>query len=134
LAALERRDLSEAALGERLAAAGIGAEGARATLAALTAVGLVDDVRLAMRRAEALVARGYGDALIERRLEHEGLGPAAIREALAQLVPEWRRACSVALERRGAGETRLASFLARRGFAEDSVETALARLDAPELR
>jgi hypothetical protein len=55
-------------------------------------VGLVDDARTAVRRAEALAERGFGDAAIRYDLEQEGIAPEPVEEALAGLDPERERA------------------------------------------
>jgi SOS response regulatory protein OraA/RecX len=121
--ALRRRDLSRRALEQRLQRAGLTAEERRAALATLERAGLLDDGRFAVARAAALAERGYGDEAIRWRLEQEGVEPELAGRALASLEPESERAAGV-VERRGAGRA-TAAYLARHGFAEDTVEGAL---------
>jgi regulatory protein len=121
--ALRRRDLSRQALEQRLSSAGMTAEEQRAALATLERAGLVDDERFAAARAEGLAARGYGDDAIRWRLEQEGVDPELASRSIERLAPERERAIAL-VERRGAGPA-TAAYLARRGFGEEAVETAL---------
>ncbi|TMJ96589.1 MAG: RecX family transcriptional regulator [Actinobacteria bacterium] len=94
----------------------------------LERAGLLDDERLARARAESLAERGWGNEAIVARLGSEGLDEDVARAAAAELAPEGDRAGRLA-----GTETdprRIASLLSRRGFGEDVVEAALARLDA----
>lgn len=115
-----RRDLSRRRLTERLRRDGLGEEAADRVVDAFVEAGYVDDLRLARSRAGQLAARGYGDVVIVDRLEREGIEPAAIREALAGLVPESERVRS--LIRGERDPVRAAARLARRGFTPESVE------------
>jgi SOS response regulatory protein OraA/RecX len=127
--ALARRDRSVAALRERLDAAGVERGEADRVLGALVRTGLVDDGRLARRLASALAERGLGDAAILARLEAEGIDGDERTFALSMLEPEHRRAVRVAERESGRGLRALAALLARRGFGEDAVESALLALD-----
>ena len=127
--ALARRDLSRAALERRLEAAGVPHGLREATLDRLAEAGLVDDRRLAESRAAALAARGFGDAAIEARLEAEEVGREDRAEALARLEPEESRARRLAEQAGPARLRNLASSLARRGFADDAIDAALAAVD-----
>jgi SOS response regulatory protein OraA/RecX len=112
--ALRHRDLSRARLEARLADRGA-AGGARAeALETLERVGLVDDERVAVSRAQALAGRGYGDAAIRLSLEGEGLDGEAVQAGLAALEPEGERARGF-LEHRGASVKTL-RWLAAHGF------------------
>jgi len=122
--ALHYRDLSRRRLSERLERRGARADARDEALAALERVGLVDDGRFAAARAEALAARGYGDAAIRFDLVREGVPAEAAEEALARLEPEAERAKEL-VSRRGAG-VRTARWLASRGFDATSVEDSLA--------
>jgi SOS response regulatory protein OraA/RecX len=125
--ALARRDLSRQRLDERLRARGAtGAESER-TVATLEATGVVDDARVARRRAEALAERGWGDAAVAARLQAEGIAPDSVRAALAELTPERERAA--ALARQAPDRVKAWKLLARRGFSADSAESALGPLD-----
>ncbi len=93
------------------------------TVERLADAGLVDDARLAAARAEALAARGHGDAAIRWDLERRGVGPDEVETALARLEPERERARRIVAER-GPGPA-TARFLARRGFDEDAFDKAV---------
>ena len=123
LRALRHRDLAAAELEARLGRAGFSEEEREATVERLTDVGLVDDARLAATRAEALAARGQGDAAIRWDLERRGVGADEVEAALARLEPERERARRIVAQR-GPGPV-TARFLARRGFDEDSVTAAV---------
>ena len=69
----------------------------------------------------ALADRGYGNAWIRAELERREL---PFEEALAALEPERERAGRIVASRGGGAAT--ARYLARRGFDEDTVETAFA--------
>ncbi len=130
--ALARRDLSAAALTERLRRAGAGETAAGAAVARLASLGALDDARLAVARASRLAERGYGNAAIEARLESEGLGRAEIEAAVLGLEPEAARARAIAATAPDRSRRALAATLARRGFAPDSLEAALGSLDAAD--
>jgi len=121
--ALRARDRSRRALDERLAQAGIPAATRDEALATLERAGLVDDARVARRRAEAIAERDFGDAAIRFHLEREGFAPALVAAALACLEPESERAQAL-VERRGA-DAGSARWLAARGFEEATIEDAL---------
>ena len=71
---VSRRDVSAGRLRQRLDARGIAPQEAVAAVETLSAAGVVDDERLARSRARALAERGWGDAAVAARLEHEGSG------------------------------------------------------------
>jgi SOS response regulatory protein OraA/RecX len=104
--ALRHRDLSRRALAERLPG-----PARDEALDTLERSGYLDDMRSASARASALAARGWGDAAVRDRLEHEGFDGEALEAAIAALEPEADRARS--LLSRG----RTARWLAARGFA-----------------
>ena len=113
--ALARRDLSTAALEQRLRRAGADAAAAGAAVARLSSLGALDDARLATDRASRLAERGYGNAAIEA--------------ALAGLEPEAARARRIVATAPGRSPRVLAATLTRRGFARDSLEAVLGPLD-----
>lgn len=120
---LRARDLSSRRLAERLERAGAPPAARREALAVLEQAGLVDDAGFALKRAESLAARGYGDAAIAADLDRQGV-PTDLRvRAVAGLDPESERAREVILKRGEGAKT--ARFLAARGFGEDAVEAAL---------
>ena len=121
---LRRRDLAKRSLAERLERRGVAPAARTEALDALAAAGYVDDARFAETRAAALASRGYGDAAIRWRLEHEGVEPGLVAAACAALEPERERAARIVAARGMTAAT--ARLLARRGFAEDAVEAAVA--------
>ena len=131
LRALRARDLSVAELEQRLVERGVGEDDAATTIAALVRTGLVDDARLAERRAIALGDRGAGDSLIRHRLRALGIDRDLIEDAIAALAPEQERALRI-VERRGPGP-RTARYLAGKGFSEEAVHDVVARDSAREL-
>ena len=131
LAALEvavrsrgRRDRTRAELAARLTARGVGAAQRDETVAVLERAGLVDDARFAAGRAEALAARGYGNAAIRADLERRGVAADAIAAAVDDLDAEAARATQHAA--RLGGGLRAARALARRGFDEEALEALVA--------
>lgn len=124
LRALRVRDLSVAELERRLGERGFAGDEVATTLEALVRTGLLDDARLAERRASSLAARGAGDALIRHRLGELGLERDLVDGAVDGLEPELERALRI-VERRGAG-ARTARYLAGKGFSEEAVRDAVA--------
>jgi SOS response regulatory protein OraA/RecX len=120
--ALRGRDLATAELEKRLERAGVAPAPRAETLAVLDRAGLVDDRRFAADRAEALAARGYGDAWIRLDLERRGIADEVAEDAIGRLEGERGRLERI-MARRGGGP-RVAGILARRGFGEDAVEAA----------
>ncbi|HLM36691.1 MAG TPA: RecX family transcriptional regulator [Gaiellaceae bacterium] len=123
--ALARRDFSERGLRDRLRRAAVDPAEAEDALGALLRAGLLNDRRFALSRAGSLAERGKGDAAIRYDLEQQGLAADEIEAALASLEPERERAERVVARRGGGSAT--ARLLARRGFAEDAVDAAVAR-------
>jgi SOS response regulatory protein OraA/RecX len=130
-AALRRRDRSALELRERLGDRGVAPAQRERTLASFASAGLVDDRRLARERAQALAARGSGDALIRDDLERRGVDREEIDAALAGLPSEAERAAAVVV-RRGRG-AKTARYLAARGFGEEAVALSVAADDAAAL-
>jgi SOS response regulatory protein OraA/RecX len=89
---LRHRDVSRWRLDERLQRRGARDSARQEALDALERAGLVDDARVATRRAEALAERGYGDAAIRFALAGDGIDAALVERALADLEPERERA------------------------------------------
>jgi regulatory protein len=126
--ALRQRDHSRREIDEKLTRAGVGAEERAESLATLERLGYVDDGRYTADRAATLAARGYGDAYIRLDLQRHGADAASVEVALAGLEPERTRARELA-EELGVGPRALAktlATLARKGFAEDSLEEIVA--------
>ena len=80
LRAVSRREQSTAELDRRLRQRGFAPGLREETLNRLERVGLVDDERYAMRRAESLSERGQGDEAIRWRLERDGVARGDRRE------------------------------------------------------
>jgi SOS response regulatory protein OraA/RecX len=128
--ALRSRPLSARRLEERLQRAGF-VPGERAeALAVVRRAGFVDDERFAVSRAELLARRGSGDALIRHDLLSQGIDGETVERALAELDPEAARAVRATVGRSGAAAK--ARYLARRGFSEDVIESALGSTVADE--
>jgi regulatory protein len=121
--ALRHRERSRQEIDDRLAKAGVGEDARAEALETLERVGYVDDARFARARAEALAGRGFGDEAIRADLERHGLAADEVAAALAGLESEPARA-AVLVERLGRTPA-VAGRLARKGFAEESLETAL---------
>jgi SOS response regulatory protein OraA/RecX len=97
-------------------------------VATLAGAGAVDDARTAGSRARLLADRGWGDAAVTARLETEGFGPPDVEAALATLDPERARAEALAAT---MGDARAAwKLLARRGFADETIEDVTGLLDS----
>jgi regulatory protein len=124
LRALRARDVSIAELRRRLVERGCAEDDASSTIDALVRTGLIDDARLAERRASALADRGAGDALIRHRLREHGIDAELIERAIGGLEPEPERASRIA-ERRGPGP-RTARYLAGKGYSEDTIRDVVA--------
>jgi regulatory protein len=122
--ALARRDHSAASLRVKLDRAAISGEAQTEALETLEAAGYLDDARFARSRAEQLAARGYGDDWIRADLGAQGVAAAMVADALAGLEPEAERAARLWTSL--SGGVRAARTLARRGFAEDTLEALLA--------
>jgi SOS response regulatory protein OraA/RecX len=108
--ALEHRDRSQAAVRQRLAAAGVPGQAAEDAIGTLERSGILDDARAAASRAKGLAGRGYGDEAVRFTLGEEGFAGEALEAALAGLTPEAERARALL----AAG--RSARWLAARGF------------------
>ena len=121
--ALRRRDLSTRRLEQRLERRAVPPAERTRAVETLTRAGLLDDGRFARGRAQALAARGYGDAAIRLDLERQGVDAELAAEALAELEPERDRALRLAATAGSAA--RAARLLARRGFGEEAIEAAV---------
>lgn len=129
--ALRVRDHSAASLAGRLDHRRVPASTAAETVALLTRVGVVDDLRTASDRAARLADRGYGDAWIVADLGERGYLAEAVEAAVEGLEAEAARIERV-VERSGATARTLAQ-LARKGFSEDALEHLVAVVTEGEI-
>jgi SOS response regulatory protein OraA/RecX len=120
---LRRADRSVREVDERLARAGVDEERRAEVLETLGRLGYVDDARVAVRRAETLAARGYGDAAIRADLVRRGISSDEVAAALDALEPERERA--TALVARNGPTPAVARRLAAKGFAAETIEAAV---------
>jgi regulatory protein len=123
---LRRRDHTRREIDERLGKAGVDAAAREEAIETLERVGYLDDARFARSRAELLVTRGFGDAGIRFDLEAHGVDAELAREAVAGLPPEAERAAVLVARLGRTGKT--AARLARKGFAVESLESALGEI------
>ena len=123
LKALSRRELSHAELVMRLERSGIDREDAERAGTQLTQDGYQSDERTAKERARVLAARLQGDFAIRVDLRRRGISDVDIDSALESIGPELARAEQ--LTRRTRDATQLARALHRKGYGDDTVETAL---------
>jgi regulatory protein len=121
--ALRHRDRSRTELANRLKGGGVETDVTVEVLETLERVGIVDDARFAVSRAQHLAEKGYGDEAIRVDLEREGVPAELASEAVSGLEPERERAKALAA-RRGA-DARTARWLAGRGFEVSSIEGAV---------
>jgi len=123
--ALARRDHSAESLRAKLARAGVPDDAQKDALETLERAGYVDDARFACARAEQLAARGYGDEWIRADLDAQGVAAEVAADAIAGLEPEVERAPGEWSRLRGGFVA--ARTMARRGFAEETLEALLAQ-------
>jgi regulatory protein len=123
---LRRRDHTRREIDDRLGKAGVDAAARAEAIETLERVGYLDDARFARTRAELLATRGFGDAGIRFDLEAHGVDAEVAAEAVAALVPEAERA-AVLVDRLGRSR-KTAARLARKGFAVESLESALGEI------
>lgn len=126
--ALRHTERSRAAIAHRLAEAGVAAALCGDVLRTLERAGLVDDARFAVRRAEHLADRGFGDEAIRVDLEEQGVAAELVADALEALEPERERAEALAGRRGRTAAT--ARWLAAKGFEPSTIEDATARFAA----
>jgi SOS response regulatory protein OraA/RecX len=120
LRALRHRDYSRSRIEARLAERGTRAATLADALETLERVGLVDDARVGVARAQQLAGRGFGDAAIRYALEGEGLTAEVVDDALAILEPEQERARLVLAARGRTPKT--VRWLAAKGFDAATLE------------
>ena len=128
---LRYSDQSSAMLESKLARRGVRAAERVAVVDTLTDASIVDDARFARMRAESLARRLYGNDAIRHDLELRGIEGEPVELAIAGLEPEPQRVESV-IESRGLSRQTL-TFLGRRGFAVETLEELIARVEADGL-
>jgi regulatory protein len=132
LGLIARRPRSRAELAPRMAAWGLGAEDVAAVLDRLHGLGACDDAALASALVADRRAQGHGRLRIQADMRRLGVDPAAgVEPAATTAAAEAARARAVLVSRYGgpprdpAGIRRAAAFLARRGYDDDAVASAL---------
>ena len=128
---LRHRDLASAELDRRLADRGFDEVERAKAIATLTRTGVLDDGRFATDRARTLAARGAGDEFIHHDLATAGIERELIESAVDDLDSELERARRV-VARRGAS-SKTARYLAAKGYSEDAVRAAVARVEDERL-
>jgi SOS response regulatory protein OraA/RecX len=128
--ALRHADRSRAELSQRLSQRKVLPAVRDEALEALERAGYVDDTRAAASRAGVLAERGYGDDAVRHDLLARGFAEPTAEAGLGSLPPERQRVAPL-VARRGASLA-TARWLAGRGFAEDTIESALPGIVAPE--
>ncbi len=103
---------------------GVAEVDAEELVADLERSGLVSDTRAASTRAAHLAERGWGNAVIDHRLEAASYSLEARAAALASLNGEVDRA-RLLLARKRRAPAAAARFLAQRGFDDDVCEGLL---------
>ena len=125
LRALRHRDRSTVEIDRYLESRGITDDERQTALQTLVRTDLLDDRRYAERRAQSLVDRGAGNALIRHELARAGLDPDVVDDALGSLSSERERAEEI-VARRGANP-KTARYLTEKGFSYDVVESFIAQ-------
>ena len=128
---LRHSDQTTAMLETKLAHRGVGIAEREKVVKTLTDARVVDDMRFARLRAEALSGRLYGNEAIRHDLAGRGIEGATAQAAVAELEPEATRIDRV-VQTRGLSPQTLA-FLARRGFSTEALEALVARVEADGL-
>lgn len=142
---LERRAHARLEISRKLRFKGHAPESADAALERLDSLGLIDDAAFAEAYVAARAARGRGPARLRRDLQALGVKPDYISRAVSALdsdeVPDpWeltvrqaeRRVAGMRGISREAGQRRLTSFFARRGFRGEEVSDVVDRLLAAQ--
>ena len=126
---LARREHSSRELTQKLKQRGVEPEEAEAAVTRLRREEYQSDTRFAEALIRQRAGAGYGPRYIEAELRSHGLNPVEFREALAS--HDWLEICRTLVRKRakagvkGQGErTRIAQFLARRGFSGRDIYAA----------
>jgi len=132
LGLLTRREHSRRELERKLAARGVEADEARATVEKLADAGWQDDARFGESLVRGRAGSGYGPRHIRAELGTHGLDAEAVEAAMASFEGDWTElARDLVCRRFGeagpvdlAQRRRAADLLARRGFDGDSIRAA----------
>lgn len=122
--ALRHATHTRASLDRRLAGRGVRDVERARVLDTLERAGLVDDERAAYTRADGLMRRGCGDAMIAADLAERGVADELARSVIAALSAEPVRAAHIVARRGGGAAT--ARYLSARGFPDDVIEATVA--------
>ena len=130
---LRYRDRTAVEIREKLAQKGFGEPETELALVTLQNSGYVDDSRVADRAAEiALTDRPSGRLRLEHELRSRGTSEDEIERVIAEFDgPDEADRAETLLRRRMKPEDtpqKSASFLARKGFDEDAVQTVIERV------
>jgi len=130
---LRHSDKTEKEMVERLTADGHTDQTTQLTVSSLKDQGLLDDKRVASRAVEkAMTDKPKGRLLVEFELKNRGIDDNVIQSALTDLESqsELERAESLLKKRYSPGDSlqRSGSFLIRKGFEEDVVNSAIERV------
>ena len=123
--ALARRDLTEHELETRLERAGLAPAEIEETKAAAVSAGVVDDERFARARPPSSPGAATGTRTSSRSSARPASPTSWRGRSSRNFPPEVARAEAVAATRPG-DPRKTAAYLARRGFAYDAIEEALA--------
>jgi regulatory protein len=126
---LARREHSSRELTQKLRQRGVEPDEAEAAVTRLRREDYQSDRRFAEVLIRHRAAAGYGPRYIDAELRSHGLNPVELRDALAE--HDWLEIARTLVRKRAkpglkgkAERTRLAQFLARRGFAGSVIYTA----------
>jgi regulatory protein len=128
VALLAMRERTRHELAQALHARGYSPAELETAVDRVAALGYLDDRRVAARRAEQLLAGGYGRAVVLRKLLGQGVDALVADEVLRRAIDaghdEEKAARALLVSRRLSGP-RGARFLARRGFDEALIRRLL---------
>ena len=126
---LASTDKTRAQLADALVRRGYEAQEIEHALERATALGYLDDTRVARRRAQAFLRAGWSGEALLARLVHAGLDEQTARVAVQAEIAEsgWTApsAAQALVKARKLSGAKGARFLASRGFEEELVERVI---------
>ncbi len=133
LALLARREYSRHELRTRLARAGCGGAEVESAIRKLGGEHYQDDQRFGEMLVRTRIAQGYGPARIRAELRTHDLSDVAIRGLLGAAGIDWTALAETQLRKKYgqgpaadyAARAKRAAFLARRGFAAETVRIVI---------